>query len=111
MWGHEVWLSGLRSDSGGVAFLFRNSFQFKVYKVVTDIEGHYLILKIMINDKMFVLVNLYAPSHGDVPDFFDKIEEELIDIYTGSEIMIFGGDYNVFLDEDIDCMGYNQKKI
>lgn len=110
MWGHEVWLSGLRSDSGGVAFLFRNSFQFKVYKVVTDIEGHYLILKIMINDKMFVLVNLYAPSHGDVPDFFDKIEEELIDIYTGSEIMIFGGDYNVFLDEDIDCMGYNQKK-
>lgn len=108
LWGYETWISGMRTDSSGVAILFKNSFEFKVHNVIRDAEGHFLLMDVTLCDRNLILVNIYAPSHGDIPEFFDKIEELLLqNNYENSEI-ILGGDWNVFLDPDFDCCGYRQ---
>ena len=69
-WGYNCFVTGNSTNKNGVAILFNNSFEYKIFNTVKDPVGCYLILDIEILGERFVLANIYGPSSGDRPDFF-----------------------------------------
>ena len=104
MWGYDCILNGNNTNSNGVAVLFRNNFDFSLHTVIRDDEGKHIILDIEMLGKRMTLVNLYAPSSGDHPEYFEKIEKD-IDKIANNYILI-GGDWNVVLNHALDSSRY-----
>ena len=50
------------------------------------------------------LANVYGPSSGDNPAFFDKVTQKIEEV--GSECTIFWGSWNVVLDVNVDYKCY-----
>ena len=68
-------------------------------KTVRDESGNKLILEVIIEGKMLTLIN---PNRDD-PDFYEEITNNVK--YSENPIMI-AGDFNMFLDPDMDCKDY-----
>ena len=56
-WGYKAYFSAGRSNSRGVAILFKNNFEFKVKKVYKDTDGNYIIVHVSIKNDDFLLFN------------------------------------------------------
>ena len=54
----------------------------------------------------FLFVNIYAPNKvQDQCRFFDKLNKNIEDRVVNEELrIILGGDFNVTLDSDLDCV-------
>ena len=106
-WGYNVWLSGRESNKNGVAILFKNNFEYKMTNVYRDPQGCFIVMNIYIEilKKDITLVNLYGPSSGDKPEFFERIFG-LIDQYN-NECVVLAGDWNCVLDMKIDVRNYS----
>ena len=52
------------SNSRGAAILFTKGVDCKIHSKILDPLGRYIMLKAEIEDKMYVLINIYAP-HKD----------------------------------------------
>ena len=103
-WGFSVFLAGCDSNKNGVAILFSNNFEHKIHSVHRDPKGCYLIMDVEFLKKRVTLVNVYGPSSGDCPHYFENISKMIDEI--GNELIISGGDWNVVLDAKIDCRNY-----
>ena len=86
--------------SKGVAVLFKNNFEYKIHNILKDDEGRYILIDIEMLNKRLTLANLYAPSSGDHPEFFDKVINEVVSM--DNELIVIGGDWNVALNPKID---------
>lgn len=104
IWGYDLWLSGSHTNKNGVAVLFMNNFEYKLHDVVRDVDGHYIIMDIEFLNKRFTLVNVYAPSSGDDPQFFHNISNLIENI--GNENIIIGGDFNCVLCTEKDTCNH-----
>ena len=61
-------------------------------------------MDIEIIDKRITLANVYGPSTGDNPDFFEKVFNLVNQI--DNETVVIGGDWNCFLNPTIDSRNY-----
>ena len=72
----------------------------KQYQLFSSIDnsfwGRFIILKIQIDDKVYVLVNIYAPNKDkDLIQFFRKLHGLLqMEDLDSEENIILGGDFN-----------------
>lgn len=103
-WGYELILCGVDTNKNGVAILFNNNFEYKVLDVKRDPLGCYVALSIEFLKKKYTLINVYGPSCGDKPDFFDNICD-CIDFFQ-NDLIIVGGDWNCYLDKNLDTRNY-----
>ena len=101
-WGFECIVAGPDCASKGVAVLFENNFEYKIHNILKDDEGRYILIDIEMLNKRLTLANLYAPSSGDHPEFFDKVINEVVSM--DNELIVIGGDWNVALNPKIDTM-------
>lgn len=108
-WGGEMLYANGVSDSRGVLILINRLIDYKIGKVVTDLNGRYIISEFTIDNFTFVICNIYAPN-VDSPDFFKKIEME-IELFDNSNIMV-AGNFNFAIDPEIDrkISHYNNNK-
>ena len=69
-----------------------------------DPLGRFIILKIQIDDKVYVLVNIYAPNKDkDLIQFFRKLHGLLqMEDLDSEENIILGGDFNCPLNPALD---------
>ena len=58
--------------------------------------------------KRVTLVNIYGPSTGDNPLFFEKVYEIINEI--GNDVNIIGGDWNCVLNAEIDTINYTNTR-
>ena len=73
-WGAEIISSSGTSDACGVAVLFERGVDCKILSKLLDPEGRYIILKVEIQDKPVVLINVYAPNKNtELTHFFTNI--------------------------------------
>ena len=72
-WGAKIVYSHGSRNSCGVMVLIRNKFNCIVKKTVSDPSGRFIILKVVIEDKVYVLINIYAPNRDNLTCKFLKI--------------------------------------
>jgi len=73
-WGYDSLFASFNTNSRGVAILFKNNFEYKLIKVVKDINGNWIFAHVKINDKDFLIVSVYGPN-DDNPIFYVDLEE------------------------------------
>lgn len=103
-WGYNLWLSGSQTNKNGVAILFNNNFEYKMHEVIRDPNGCFIVMSMEILKMKLTLVNLYGPSSGDNPEFFDKVCEQITRV--GNDNVIVTGDWNCALDMNLDVRNY-----
>ena len=103
-WGFNCYLAGSETNRNGVAILFNNNFDYKVYNVIRDVNGSYIVLDMELMHRRVTLINVYGPSIGDNPKFFDELDEYINQM--GNESVIMGGDWNVLMNMKLDARNY-----
>ena len=64
-WGYSTIFKEFSSSKAGVGILFNKNFQFNVLKCYTDPEGRFIIVDVETEEKILILVNIYAPNRDD----------------------------------------------
>lgn len=105
-WGFDCYFNSFKSNSHGVAILFRNDFAYKILETKTDNSGNMLALKLTINDKPLTLINIYGPNE-DNPKFYDKIHN-ILDT-SEDQTYIICGDFNLVLNQELDTFNYKHQ--
>ena len=105
-WGGEAKFSSHTSNSRGVAILFKNTFDYKIFNEILDPDGNFIILDIAIQGTRLSLAALYGPN-ADTPSFFDNIQNKLEII--GNTSVIISGDWNVPINYSLDTLNYLHK--
>ena len=67
----------------------------------------YIILKLHLFDRTIIIVNVYGPNN-DNPDFFEHLEE-MVESLGSPEHIIFGGDWNLVRNYELDCFNYRRQ--
>ena len=106
-WGAEMISCHGSSNSRGVAILFKNGIDCSINHKILDPEGRYIILKACIQDKDYVLINVYAPNKDkDQVNFFNNLLSILQNENLDSlDNIILGEDLNCPLDPLLDKKG------
>ena len=106
-WGGKIFYSHGSQNSCGVAVLIRNGFNCTVKKTIIDPSGRFIVLKVDIEDKVYVLVNIYAPNKDKVTcKFFQNLHNTLqSEDLDCEENIICGGDFNCPLNPMLDKRG------
>ena len=78
----------------GVARLISDKIDFKIKTIIRDKKGHYLMIKVSIQEKDITIVNIYAPNIGAlqyIRQILTAIEGEI----NSNKIIV--GDFNTSL--------------
>ena len=94
-------------NSCGTAILINNKANCSVLHTIPDPLGRFVISKIKVDDKVYVLVNIYAPNKDkESVQFFRKLHTLLqIKNLDSEENIILGGDFNCPLNPNLDKRG------
>ena len=98
--------------SKGTLVLIKQGLDFEQKSVLCDPNGRFIILEAVVQDTPVLFVNIYAPNKiHEQEAFFKKIESQLdrFDFDPKCKIIIAGGDFNIFFDDSLDCLGGNPK--
>ena len=89
-----------------MALLFNSSFEYKILRMIKDPNGCFLIIDIDIEllQKRLTLINLYGPSAGDHPEFYEEILQYTLQI--GNDVNVLSGDWNCVLNPLLDSKNY-----
>lgn len=67
-------MSHVSPNSSGVAILFKKGVDCAIHYKIPDPLGRYTILKAETRDKMYLLINIYAPNKDKcIVDFFNNL--------------------------------------
>ena len=84
-WGNDIIFAHGTNHSRGVAILLDAKYDYVLNEVERDLNGRYIILKVTIDNVIFVVVNIYAPTKDDTQSqkfFFEELDTNL-DTYVG----------------------------
>lgn len=111
-WGRDIWFSFGTNRSAGVAIL-QGNFKGQVMKKCIDYNGRWIMLLIDINHSQFILVNIYGYNNKQMNNTLLSSIENKINVWVVSYPLakiIWGGDFNMVLDESIDRYPPKDKK-
>lgn len=105
-WAGNMILAHGTSKSCGVAILISPGITFDLTEVQSDPEGRYLIIKCILENEAFTLINTYFPTKDHQKEQI-KLLEKIQNIVSknDSESIIWGGDINLVLDINKDKVG------
>ena len=98
-WGGQILFSHGESNSRGTAILVNRSFNAKVTQINVPPEGRACGARVMYQDQVLNIINVYAPN-SDSPGFFSELFKQVQNIGSDNVIMI--GDYNTVMDISLD---------
>ena len=102
-WGGEIMFSNGTSNSRGVVILLHPRSQCKVLEAKHDNHGRCVSVMVEMNQKKFVICNVYGPN-TDSPTFFKEMIR-IIDSYQEYDGIVIGGDFNLVINPEIDRNG------
>ena len=103
MWGFECFFDCFPSQSRGVAILLNNNFEYKLHRIKKGNDGNKIVLDITVQGRRLTIANIYGPNR-DSPNFYKTLKEDIENFEN--EQVILGGDFNLTLNFDKDCMNY-----
>lgn len=90
----------------GVAILCHKSLHLVPEKILQDKKGRWITVIGSIGEVGITILNIYAPNEDD-PGFFKEVAQLLAG--NAKEIIIVGGDFNCFINNNIDKFPSEQK--
>ena len=73
-WGGEIIRAHGSSNSRGVAILVKKDVDCTIHSKILDPSGQFVIIKTEIKDKIYVLINIYAPNKdASIVSFFNSL--------------------------------------
>ena len=93
-WGGKIIYSHGTTHSKGVCILLNPSSPFKLSSIQVDPEGRFLIAKLTIEEKYFLVANIYGPNNCHDDDFFNALSQQLVSKTDTSKVII-SGDWNI----------------
>jgi len=102
-WPGTILFSHGSSNSKGVCILIPSHLDFHIEDKITDSNGRIIIIKIKINEELFVLCNIYAPTRDHKADQINFIKslQNLLNQFENQNTII-GGDFNFYLNPKVD---------
>ncbi|CAH3029055.1 unnamed protein product, partial [Porites evermanni] len=100
------------NHSCGVLVLVRDCLEFEMKSIITDDNGRYILLNAKVQGSDYILGNVYAPNKiKEQCNFFVELQQKLDDFITiQDQRIIIGGDFNVIMDQNLDCAGGSPKE-
>ena len=103
----KLFFSHGKTNSCGVAIGFYGNKKLEIVSQKQDHLGRILLLEVKIEETQFVLINIYNPNTeteqskilDDLLDFTEDVEN------INNKKIIFGGDFNLFFDQNYDALG------
>ena len=95
------------SNARDVLIAFRESLEYKILSSKCDNNGRYIILNMQIEGSPFIIINYYAPDkENDQLLVLNEINQNIdeLDIDQNTQI-IWGGDFNISFDLQLDADG------
>lgn len=102
-WGGPAFFAHGTRSSRGVAILVSRDFNLTVINLHTDKEGRFILVDIMIDQTIYTVGCIYAPTQdkrAEQLSFLEKLDELLTE--TNSTNIILGGDFNCRLHPLLD---------
>ena len=104
-WGGKVFFSHGSSNSKGVMILVNPNLELKVEKCITDKNGRYILLDLIVDESHIILLNIYAPNDINQQVTFFRSLQNLLAEFAPEDIVV-AGDFNCALKE-LDKKGGN----
>ena len=102
-WNNECYFTTVSSNSRGVAIIFNNNIEYKVYKELKIPSGNVLALDLEIEKKRNALICQYGPNKDNI-DFNENINN-IIENFK-DESCIICGYFNLVMNPNIDYDNY-----
>jgi hypothetical protein len=102
-WGPNVFFSHGLTNSKGVCTIIPKNFPGSTELLYSDLEGRLLAVKLTIGNEVLIIVNIYAPTSNyevEQVNLLITLNAELFDYKKNN--CIFGGDWNVTLNPELD---------
>ena len=100
-WGSAWYNSNGTSNARGVSILLSRNMErsIKIISEYKDQNGRLLLITCVIEDKQYVICNVYGPNTDD-PEFY----QSLVNAIHGTEFdnLVIGGDFNFVMNDDLD---------
>ena len=111
-WGNKIEFSHGTCGSRGVAILFPKHLEYTINNRYADQEGRFLLLDITVQEEPMILCNIYAPTKDKQPEQIDFITfvENILQDYKDNNIII-GGDFNAYLNPNLDKCGIKKEGL
>ena len=111
-WKGPMFFAHGSNHSCGVLVLVRDSLEFEMESIITDDNGRYILLNAKVQGSDYILGNIYAPNKiKEQCNFFVELQQKLDDFITiQDQRIIIGGDFNVIMDQNLDCAGGSPKE-
>lgn len=111
-WRGDIVFAHGDSSSRGVAILIGENLNIKINQRMLSSNGRYILLLCEIQEKPYILINYYAPNDELnqlilLKEIYERIDG--FDLQAETEI-IWGGDFNLFFDKDLEAFGGNPTK-
>ena len=103
----QFFFSHGKTNSCGVAIAYYGSTNISVLTTRTDSEGRIILLDMKYDDKNYILCNIYNPNHeANQVDTLEMLGDFIMGIpqWETKEVIV-GGDFNLFLDAELDAKG------
>ena len=107
----SVFFSHGESNVRGILIAFREGIEYKIIEKYIYTKGRYILLSLLLNNSPVVLVNYYAPNQeAEQLKVLDRLTHILdqLDIAQNTTV-IWGGDFNMIFDIDLDADGRSPK--
>ena len=100
-----------KSDARGVLIGFRQAVKYKIKARYVDKNGQYIALDVLIDNNPVILVNYYAPNvESEQLNVLDELAHIFNQLQTSENTtFIWGGDFNLFFDVNLDVEGGSPK--
>ena len=102
-WGGEIIFSHGTINSRGVAIMIPNDLNININNLEIDDNGRFISVEASFEGNEIVLVNIYAPTKDHEREqmtFFQYVYDKLM--HVADKNLIFGGDFNIVLNPEID---------
>ena len=87
----KVFHANGNQNKAGVAILISEKIDFKIKTVIRDKEGHYIMIKVSVQEEDITIVNIYAPNIG-APQYIRQVLTSIKGEISSNTIIM--GDFN-----------------
>ena len=111
-WKGPMFFANGSNHSCGALVLVRDCLEFEMKSIITDDNGRYILLNAKVQGSDYILGNVYAPNKiKEQCNFFVELQQKFDDFITiQDQRIIIGGDFNVIMDQNLDCAGGSPKE-